>query len=400
MDLQMEAKNLVTFFNFNRLFITWQILVQVDFSHLCKRLSLTLQKLPYIIPLSVIRTPPCCPCPYQAAVHDLPRSLLHLPQLRDEVPEARLGHHMVWSEDPHAVQRRSRVLGRGQQTPNHFVLPKLEKESSSFITSLQGRSLVFHHEHQDMFIRVVWQASGHPLQKNWERPRRGCMNPSEAKGKKSGFDHRLIFTPVEVKGDLKAVTFTQIKWSEEREIFTIIQVSCLHDFTHPHTRTRAHTYSLDVRQLDKKNIRLNTIFFTTFCQKQRWIRTNLKKNKRAANTAWFPTHCRPPCCNTNRPVHLSTLLRFNITHPTRNDSLDILRDVIMHKYDSTQSNVGGKLMNYILCQTPSWCLTDCHCEKGSSRAERRYVKPPLFFFYCCEAESCEHALSPPSVCCI
>lgn len=75
-------------------------------------------------------------CPYQAAVHDLPRGLLHLPELGHEVPEARLGHHMVGGEDPHAVQRRSRVLGRGQQTPNDFVLPKLEGENLGFRASV------------------------------------------------------------------------------------------------------------------------------------------------------------------------------------------------------------------------------------------------------------------------
>lgn len=76
----------------------------------------------------MINAPACSLYPYQATVCNLSRSLLHLPQLGDEVPEARLGHHMVWGEDPHTVQRRSRVLGRGQQTPNNFVLPKLEAE--------------------------------------------------------------------------------------------------------------------------------------------------------------------------------------------------------------------------------------------------------------------------------
>lgn len=82
------------------------------------------------------RQQPCRPCPYQAAVHGLSVRLLHLPQLGDEVPEAGLGHHMVGGEDPHAVQRRGRVLGRGQQTPDDFVLPKLEGENESFIMSL------------------------------------------------------------------------------------------------------------------------------------------------------------------------------------------------------------------------------------------------------------------------
>lgn len=36
---------------------------------------------------------------------------------------------MVGGEDPHPVQRRSRVLGRGQQAPNDFILPKLDEEN-------------------------------------------------------------------------------------------------------------------------------------------------------------------------------------------------------------------------------------------------------------------------------
>lgn len=62
---------------------------------------------------------------HQAAVDDLPRRLLHLPQLGHKVPEAGLGHHVVGGEDPHAVEGRGRVLGGGQQTPNHFVFAKL-----------------------------------------------------------------------------------------------------------------------------------------------------------------------------------------------------------------------------------------------------------------------------------
>lgn len=62
-----------------------------------------------------------------AAVHNLPRGLLHLLQLRNEVPEAGLGDDMVRSEDPHAVQRRGRAFRRGQAAPDHLVLPQLER---------------------------------------------------------------------------------------------------------------------------------------------------------------------------------------------------------------------------------------------------------------------------------
>lgn len=65
---------------------------------------------------------------HQPAVDDLPGRLLHLPQLGHKVPEAGLGHHVVGGEDPHAVEGRGRVLGRGQQTPNHFVFAKLWTE--------------------------------------------------------------------------------------------------------------------------------------------------------------------------------------------------------------------------------------------------------------------------------
>lgn len=62
---------------------------------------------------------------YQTTVDDLARGLLHLPQLGNKVPEAGFGHDVVGGEDPHAVQRGGRVLGRGQQAPNDLILPKL-----------------------------------------------------------------------------------------------------------------------------------------------------------------------------------------------------------------------------------------------------------------------------------
>lgn len=46
----------------------------------------------------------------QATVDGLSRRLLHLPQLRDKVPEAGFGHHMVRGEDPHSVQWGGRAL--------------------------------------------------------------------------------------------------------------------------------------------------------------------------------------------------------------------------------------------------------------------------------------------------
>lgn len=77
---------------------------------------------------------------YQATVDGLSRGLLHLPQLGDEVPEAGLGHDVVGGEDPHPVQRWGRILGRGQQTPDDFVLPKLFDR--------QERSVRMHDNHK------------------------------------------------------------------------------------------------------------------------------------------------------------------------------------------------------------------------------------------------------------
>lgn len=76
--------------------------------------------------------------PYQTTVDGLAGRLLHLPQLRDEVPEAGLGHHMIGGEDPHAVQGRSGVLGGGQKTPDHFIFPQLSSKEQSKVNACHG----------------------------------------------------------------------------------------------------------------------------------------------------------------------------------------------------------------------------------------------------------------------
>lgn len=71
---------------------------------------------------------------YQTTVDRLSRSFLHLPQLGDEVPEARLGHHMVGGKNPHAVQWRCRIFSRGQKTPNNLIFPKLQRKKQKHST--------------------------------------------------------------------------------------------------------------------------------------------------------------------------------------------------------------------------------------------------------------------------
>ncbi|CAO2591694.1 hypothetical protein LEMLEM_LOCUS6427, partial [Lemmus lemmus] len=57
-------------------------------------------------------------------VHYLPGSLPHLLQLRHEIPEVGLGHHMVGCEDAHSVQWWRVAFGSGQAAPHHLVLPE------------------------------------------------------------------------------------------------------------------------------------------------------------------------------------------------------------------------------------------------------------------------------------
>ena len=53
---------------------------------------------------------------------DLAGRLLELPELTEEVPEPGLCHHRVSGEDPHAVEGRLGLLGRGQLAPDDLVL--------------------------------------------------------------------------------------------------------------------------------------------------------------------------------------------------------------------------------------------------------------------------------------
>lgn len=53
---------------------------------------------------------------------DFTVGLLHLLQLGEEVPEARLGHHCVGSEDAHAVELGRGIRLGGQVAPDDLVL--------------------------------------------------------------------------------------------------------------------------------------------------------------------------------------------------------------------------------------------------------------------------------------
>lgn len=59
---------------------------------------------------------------YHIEADDLAVGLLDLPELGQEVPEPRLGHHSVGREDAHAVQLGGRVSLSGQVTPDDLVL--------------------------------------------------------------------------------------------------------------------------------------------------------------------------------------------------------------------------------------------------------------------------------------
>lgn len=61
---------------------------------------------------------------------DLTVGLLDLLQLRQKVPESRLGDDVVWRKDGHAVQRWVGDLAGGQMTTHNSVLTKLQMESN------------------------------------------------------------------------------------------------------------------------------------------------------------------------------------------------------------------------------------------------------------------------------
>ena len=62
-------------------------------------------------------------------VDDLTSRLLHLPQLREKVPEAALGRRLVGSEDRHLVQGLVGLLGSRELTPNNLILVELREAS-------------------------------------------------------------------------------------------------------------------------------------------------------------------------------------------------------------------------------------------------------------------------------
>ena len=47
---------------------------------------------------------------YLLAADNLTSGLLELAQLAQEIPKARFGHNVVWSKDPHPVERRIGLL--------------------------------------------------------------------------------------------------------------------------------------------------------------------------------------------------------------------------------------------------------------------------------------------------
>lgn len=69
---------------------------------------------------------------YLAAAKNLSLSLLHFPQHRCKVPEARLRLQTVWGKDSHLIDRLHSHLVRGHHTPEHFVLLQLENKTKAF----------------------------------------------------------------------------------------------------------------------------------------------------------------------------------------------------------------------------------------------------------------------------
>lgn len=58
---------------------------------------------------------------YRVDSNDLTTSLLDLAHLHEEVPESRLGHDSVGSENSHAVELGGGLSFGGQMAPDHLV---------------------------------------------------------------------------------------------------------------------------------------------------------------------------------------------------------------------------------------------------------------------------------------
>jgi hypothetical protein len=65
------------------------------------------------------------PLPYLLHGDDFSCHLLELPQLSQEVPEPRLGHDPLRSEDFHLIQRRVLLLLGRQLPPDNLILLQL-----------------------------------------------------------------------------------------------------------------------------------------------------------------------------------------------------------------------------------------------------------------------------------
>ena len=71
---------------------------------------------------------------------DLAGSLLELPELPEEVPEPGFGHHLIRSEDPHAVKRRFRLILGRQLAADHAKLAQLSGSLHFWVQSSKKRS--------------------------------------------------------------------------------------------------------------------------------------------------------------------------------------------------------------------------------------------------------------------
>ena len=97
---------------------------------------------------------------YHSTVTDLPHCLLYLLELLCEVPEARLGRHLVRSEYSHGVEVRALVLLRGHPTPDHLVLLQLVRWGGVLLQSThttQWLTYVPLRPHSCLFTTQTWK---------------------------------------------------------------------------------------------------------------------------------------------------------------------------------------------------------------------------------------------------